>query len=96
MVLLASRACVSLTACHTPAAFIAAHQGLTFAWLVRVMAQTTKLGAWPGSRPVTPSRDEHLLGAGGSRDRGAHREREQPPSGEAHRPHGVGGAARTR
>lgn len=45
MVLLASRACVSLTACHTPAAFIAAHQGLTFAWLVRVMAQTTKLGA---------------------------------------------------
>ena len=45
MVLLASRACVSLTACRTPAAFIAAHQGLTFAWLVRVMAQTTKLGA---------------------------------------------------
>ena len=44
-ILLASRACVSLKDCRTPAAFIAVQQGLTFAWFVRVIAQTTAMGA---------------------------------------------------
>ena len=43
-VLLASRACASLTACRTPAAFLAAQHGLTFAWLARAISQAMNLG----------------------------------------------------
>jgi hypothetical protein len=42
--LIAARACGTLAACRTPAALAAAQQGLTFAWVTRVMAQSTQLG----------------------------------------------------
>lgn len=43
--LLASRACVSLASCRSPGAFVAAQQGLTFAWLARMMSHTGIMGA---------------------------------------------------
>lgn len=43
--LLASRGCASLASCRTPAALVAAQQGLLVAWLARAMSRTTALGA---------------------------------------------------
>jgi hypothetical protein len=44
-VLLAARAWASLASCRTPGAFVMAHQGLTFSWLVRMMAQGGAISA---------------------------------------------------
>lgn len=43
--LLASRGCASLASCRTPAALVAAQQGLLVACLARAMSRTTALGA---------------------------------------------------
>jgi hypothetical protein len=46
--LLAVRDFVSLASCRTPAAFVAAHQGLTFSWLARLLAHGGALSALAG------------------------------------------------
>lgn len=40
-----SRTCVTLASCPTPAALLVAHQGLTFAWLTRMMSGVGAIGA---------------------------------------------------
>ena len=42
--LLVSRACLTLASCATPAALFAAQQGLSFAWLARMMSGAETLG----------------------------------------------------